>query len=610
MKLYSNDPALPSLPVPELQATSAAIPELVAPLVDAPTLAATRTALADFTRPGGPGEVLQSALKERAASLPGNDSWLRPFWDDMYTAWRGTLPLDMNYVFRLSAQRWGGSAALPRFVRALAVVFDQLGREELEADRTKAGFQAMDQARTCVYTRIPGAANDILLPVPLSDPLSVAVVCAGHWFLLRLRSRGGVLADETALAGTFAAIRKQAADLPSGPGVAAMTVMPRAEAAAVRAELQESLQNRISLAALEKAAFVICLDEAHASPEDLGLRLLGGDAASRWFDKSLQIIATENGGLGVNFEHAGCDAAIWLYLLGKTDALISRTAESVAPGSEGASDSAVPGQGADEDTFREKREDAYRLLRWEAAPSLERRLTGARRDFAARMTNLDLVCREFSAFSRDKLKDLGTSPDAFLQIAFQIAQYQVFGKLRSSYEAISVRGFAQGRTEAARGSTADALALAIALHKETPPEKLLELYHEAERSHIARLKRCQRGLGVERHMSGLRAMFDLYGKALGMEKAPAIFSDPGWNTLKRDAVSTSGIGAPFIRFFGFGPVVRDGFGVGYAPDAGATGLMVTAYKDGGYSAERFVATFEQAAESLAALLRNAKHAAG
>ena len=588
MKTFDQDHTLPSLPVPELQATCAAVPELVAPLVDSPTLAATHAALEEFSRPGGPGELLQSALRDRQSALPGNASWLRPFWDDMYLSWRGTLPLDMNYCFRFDERRWGGDTALARLTHALGAALSALHREELAPEQTKAGFLSMDQARTCLYTRIPGHNQDTLLPVAAGGPRSIAVTCQGHWFVLPLLFDGDQAASVPALQTAFAAIRREAAQFSPSAPVAAMTGASREDAASLRAELCEGLQNRVSLSALEQSLFVVCLDPPHASDDDLIRKILAGDAASRWFDKSLQIIATENGGLGANFEHAGCDAAIWVHLFGQADKAILSGLD-----------------GPDADPAPVARDHAaYRVLRWEAAENADRRLEELCREFDERAQGLDIVCRDFSDFSRETLKSLGTSPDAFLQTAFQVAQHKIFGRPRSSYEAVSVRGFAQGRTECARGSSGDALAFALALQKDTSPEKLLDLYRQAERAHKARMVRCQRGLGVERHMYGLKAMYTLYGKALGLEHEPAVFSDPGWLTLKHDALSTSGIGAPFIRFFGFGPVVEDGFGIGYAPGPDATGLVVTSWKNA-HAASAFTSAFERAASALAGLLRSA-----
>lgn len=588
MNTFAQDHTLPSLPVPDLAATCEAALALAAPLVDAGTLAATRAAVEELARPDGPGERLQALLLEHKASLGGNASWLRPLWDDMYLAWRDPLPVNMNYCFRFAAERWGGGRALPRLVRALTETALLLRDQSLPPEETRAGVLAMDQARSCLYTRIPGTGADRLLAADLAGPLTAAVVCGGHWFILPLAYADGTPASEEALQNAFAAIRREAAGMrslfPSSmPSPAAMTAAPRAEAAALRAALQRDMQNRLSLAALEKSLFVVCLDPPHESDDSFMHSLLCGPAASRWFDKSLQIVCSENGGLGANFEHAGCDAAIWLYLLGLCDKrILARDSEEGRAAAEAA--------------------PVFRPLRWRIEGDTASRLEAVADDFARRSASVDLCCRDFAEYSREGLKSLGTSPDAFLQVGFQAAQYRIFGRLRSAYEAVAVRGFAGGRTECARPCTAEAGAFAEALGS-APAEEQLRRYRQAEDAHKAALRRCQQGLGAERHLTGLAAMFQLYKDTHGLAQAPALFRDPGWLTVRHDALSTSGIGAPFIRFFGFGPVVEDGYGVGYAPGPDATGLVVTSFRGKAEPSGVFAAAFAECAASTALLLK-------
>jgi carnitine O-acetyltransferase len=47
------------------------------------------------------------------------------------------------------------------------------------------------------------------------------------------------------------------------------------------------------------------------------------------------------------------------------------------------------------------------------------------------------------------------------------------------------------------------------------------------------------------------------------KQLPSIFADPGWHKLNTSILSTSNCGNPALRLFGFGPVARDGFGIGY-----------------------------------------------
>jgi hypothetical protein len=44
---------------------------------------------------------------------------------------------------------------------------------------------------------------------------------------------------------------------------------------------------------------------------------------------------------------------------------------------------------------------------------------------------------------------------------------------------------------------------------------------------------------------------------------PDFFQSKAWETLNHTILSTSNCGNPSLRLFGFGPVVPDGFGIGY-----------------------------------------------
>ena len=58
-------------------------------------------------------------------------------------------------------------------------------------------------------------------------------------------------------------------------------------------------------------------------------------------------------------------------------------------------------------------------------------------------------------------------------------------------------------------------------------------------------------------------MYEKYGDELGIQNTPKLYDSPGYKLLKHDFISTSGIGLESICLFGFGPVVEDGYGIGY-----------------------------------------------
>lgn len=51
---------------------------------------------------------------------------------------------------------------------------------------------------------------------------------------------------------------------------------------------------------------------------------------------------------------------------------------------------------------------------------------------------------------------------------------------------------------------------------------------------------------------------------------PDLFKDPGYAQLGHSTLSTSNCGDPSLAYFGFGPVVSDGLGIGYIIKVGST----------------------------------------
>jgi carnitine O-acetyltransferase len=53
----------------------------------------------------------------------------------------------------------------------------------------------------------------------------------------------------------------------------------------------------------------------------------------------------------------------------------------------------------------------------------------------------------FDGFGSDFIKKSGNPPDAFVQVAMQLAAYRLFGETVGTYESTQVRPFRHGRTE-------------------------------------------------------------------------------------------------------------------------------------------------------------------
>ncbi|MCD8138974.1 MAG: choline/carnitine O-acyltransferase [Planctomycetaceae bacterium] len=566
MSVYASDPTLPALPIPELADSCEWIKELARP-INSPEVWRQTCAAADAMKVDG--LPLQERLLRSRDERGGNRSWLRPMWDDMYLEARGPLPMEVNYVLQLKPERWGGTP-LASFTLAMCRFLRRIAANDLPVESGRAGPLTMDSLASMAYTRIPKEKRDILAPVPLTGPATVAVVWRGRWFILTVTDADGRYASADEVDRALAAIRSTAGTLPDQPPVGAVTVTDRDEATSLRARLLASPTNRESLDRLENALFVVSLDSA-VSGDGYGRDLIAGDAAHRWFDKSLQIITAPDGEFGANFEHSGCDAGFWIYALNLVDAEIA---------------SGVPADG--------KAEPRYAPLTWDVDDGLAADLQAVCARHAAKAAAMPTVFRSLTRVTREIVKSLGCGPDIFAQLAFQSAWYALTGTFGSAYEAVAVRGFYQGRTEVTRPATAPALAFAKAL-ADGETTALRDLYTQADREHKQRIGRCQQGQGAERHMFGLRCMAERDGLPL-----PSLFSDAGWNNCTRNTLSTSSVTAPCVRFFAFGPVLADGIGIGYAMAPDCLQFTVTSLPDSKVTAPAFADAVDDALAAMIA----------
>ncbi len=164
---------------------------------------------------------------------------------------------------------------------------------------------------------------------------------------------------------------------------------------------------------------------------------------------------------------------------------------------------------------------------------------------------------------------MGYSPDAYAQMAMQLATYRLHGKQIATYEASQMRPFLHGRTETTRTvckESADFLKGMgmVANFKDTASfEAKRVLLQKAANSHIQYIATAAKGQGIDRHLFGLSML------ANEEDKMPTLYSDPLFVRAKTWRLSTSHILHPNVESWGFGEVVPDGLGIGYAvkPDS-------------------------------------------
>ncbi|XP_038612616.1 carnitine O-palmitoyltransferase 1, muscle isoform [Tachyglossus aculeatus] len=559
--LYSFQTSLPKLPVPKVGATIQRYLESVRPLLDNEQYKRMEMLAKDFQEKTAPRLQKYLVLKSWWAT-----NYVSDWWEEyIYLRSRNPIMVNSNYyamdlvLTNLSNVQ---AARLGNIVHAMIMYRRKLDREEIRP------IMALGIVPMCSYqmermfntTRIPGKETDVLQH--LLESRHVAAYHKGRFYKVWLY-QGSQLLKPRDLELQFQRILDDSS--PPQPGeekLAALTAGGRVQWAEARQTFFSSGKNKASLEAVERAAFFVALDEEthnydpdnEASLSLYGKALLHGNCYNRWFDKSFTLIAFQNGKLGLNTEHAWADAPImghlWEFTLA-TDAFhLGYTETGHCQGK--------PNYGL----------APPQRLQWDIPEECQKIIESSYQVAKALADDVELYCFQFMAFGKGLIKKCRTSPDAFVQIALQLAHFRDKGKLCLTYEASMTRMFRDGRTETVRSCTSESTAFVRAMMDPTSDKsKRQELFRKAAEKHQNMYRLAMTGSGIDRHL------FCLYvvSRYLGVNSPflAQVLSEP-WR------LSTSQIAQSQIRMFdqekypnhlaaggGFGPVADDGYGVSY-----------------------------------------------
>lgn len=267
------------------------------------------------------------------------------------------------------------------------------------------------------------------------------------------------------------------------------------EWAQARQAFFSSGKNKFALDAIERAAFFVALDEEshHYDPEDeaslslYGKALLHGNCYNRWFDKSFTLIAFKNGQLGLNTEHAWADAPIighlWEFVLGTDTFHLGYTETGHCLGKP--NPMLAPPQ----------------RLQWDIPEQCQAVIESSYQVAKALADDVELYCFQFLPFGKGLIKKCRTSPDAFVQIALQLAYFRDRGKFCLTYEASMTRMFREGRTETVRSCTRESTAFVQAMVEgRRVKADLQDLFRKAAQKHQNMYRLAMTGAGIDRHL--------------------------------------------------------------------------------------------------------------
>jgi hypothetical protein len=589
------------------------------------------------------GDV-QARLEAFVEAAP-TGNWLEPLWDDGYLAWQGMLPIDMNYFLEaniedmphLSAASQADVAA--EVCRASLSHYIRIQQGELPCSKDGQGPLDMSQhARVFGHARVPdpGGEEDTAYcfatkPAALDEPGAggnhyktqfvpvegarrVAVLRHGHVFLVDLTDESGREFNEQLHASlafiasdswmTEAAVCSKLPQHNMG--------MLTASGRQVRMAAREALKARSDewkdmLHGINSSLFVLCLDGSQPDNEsELLARFIHGSkdaSAQRWFEKHSVIVSpaprtTPGNGhrVGMLFEHMSGDGMTTLdWVTAVKEHLGGLDVAKLASRAVSASDKAsLLGSG---------RSTVGIECTMAPGDALHACLEVGARELHRRMDDMSCAALRIDNAGAETFKQSGLPPDAAFQLAMQMAQLAGNGRWCGTYESCATNRFLHGRTEVIRGcsSAAQAAVAAITAHQRdgsASSDTAKQAATEACRVHQAFSREAKEGLGIDRHMTGLKHILatqgdideEVRGRMMAFLSHPSMAEACTWD------LSTSNCGSTNTSFFGFGPVTAVGTGVGYFLNK--QGIRATVTSFGGASADEFAGLVQASVTAL------------
>uniref|UniRef100_A0A8C7NJ79 carnitine O-palmitoyltransferase n=1 Tax=Oncorhynchus mykiss TaxID=8022 RepID=A0A8C7NJ79_ONCMY len=564
-QLYSFQTSLPQLPLPSVKDTINRYLESAHPLMDDEQYLRMEGLAKDFEK--GLGPKLQWYLKLKSWWAT---NYVSDWWEEyIYLRGRGPIMVNSNYyamdflyVFPTSLQ----AARAGNAIHAIMLYRRMLDRAQIKPLMLQNTIPmcSAQYERMFNTSRIPGVDTDTIQH--MQDSRHIVVYHRGRYFKVPMFYDGKVLSPRAVEQQMERILADPSEPQPGEECLAALTAGDRVPWAEAREAYLRQGRNQQALDTVEKAAFFVTLDDTEQrykaedpvrSLDSYAKSLLHGKCYDRWFDKSFNLIVFRNGTMGLNAEHSWADAPIighlWEHVLSMDPVKLGYTEEGHCKGNPHPS---LPGP---------------QRLQWNIPAECQTAIASSLTVAKALADDVDSHIIPFNCFGKGLIKKCRTSPDAFIQIALQLAHFRDKGRFCLTYEASMTRMFREGRTETVRSCTVETCAFARSMVEDNPTVHLsllrLKLLKEAATRHQQLYRLAMTGGGIDRHL------FCLYvvSKYLGEDSAflKEVLSEP-WR------LSTSQTPLQQVELFdlarhpeyvssggGFGPVADDGYGVSY-----------------------------------------------
>lgn len=214
------------------------------------------------------------------------------------------------------------------------------------------------------------------------------------------------------------------------------------------------------------------------------------------------------------------------------------------------------------------------------------------------------------------VKSFNLSVDSILQVAFQITNYSLYGRMINSLEPITTRKFKNARTELVSIQN-DYVANLVKLYITSASSlEKFEAFTKCCQDHVTQYRAAMNGKGFERHLMSIIHIIKRPSIAKRINEINShlppipdltkhkmfvpLLLDPSIEKLQNPELLISNCGNPALLMFGITPAVDQGFGIGYIIHRDKVVITICSKHR---QTERFLDTFHRIMHDLKANLK-------
>uniref|UniRef100_A0A0N4ZQ53 Carn_acyltransf domain-containing protein n=1 Tax=Parastrongyloides trichosuri TaxID=131310 RepID=A0A0N4ZQ53_PARTI len=498
----SYEKCMPKMPVPRVKNTIRKYLNTIKPIVDEKEYDDIVKLSKEFEDNVAPG--LQTKLYLKWLSSP---NYISDWWKEIvYMRNRDSLirtnVASGDVIYQKTTNIQAARAANVTLIRI------RFGKDTIQKQSMKAmslggvplcPVQYKDQHRSI---RLPREESDVM--TRLVDTKFIAVFYMGVWYKINIFYGNRLLRPSELERAIQKIIDNPKKSNEFEDKISSLTAGNRDLWAKIRREKFNKGINKESLFIIENALEIVFLDDKDweydpNKPESYSkecAKALTGDGYMLWCDRVSVQYYSKNGRQAGNAEHSVVDAMIYVHIR-----------EYIKYHEEFISTYTDDGHCKGEIEFVPNIEP----LKWELDDELICAIKDSysiSKSIADDFTNSYII---FTDYGKNFVKKAKVSPDAYLQMAMQMAYYKDQGKFELTYEPAVMRLFREGRTETVRSCSIESCNFVKGMmDKNFNDYDRFQLLKKACEGHQKYYRDAMTGKGVDRHLFGLYIVSKYY----------------------------------------------------------------------------------------------------